>query len=195
MAPRLGHGLVAALLLASTPAHAGTGRWHREISEAARRFSIPAEWIARVMKAESDGRTSIKGRPITSAAGAMGLMQLMPATWEEVRLRHRLGRDPHEPGDNIMAGAAYLRQMYDRFGYPGLFAAYHAGPGAYARHLEQGSPLPPETRRYLSRVLETREVANSSAGANPQRAGEAAAGASSPIFVKLRGNRPADTRE
>ncbi len=193
MAPRLGRGLVAALLLASTPAHAGTARWHREIAEAARRFSIPAEWIARVMQAESDGRTSINGRPITSAAGAMGLMQLMPATWEEVRLRHRLGRDPHEPGDNIMAGAAYLKQMYDRFGYPGLFAAYHAGPGAYARHLERGSPLPSETRRYLSRILGSGEIPDLSSKA--KRAGAAVPGADSPIFVKLTGKGEADARD
>ena len=59
----------------------------------------------------------------------MGLMQLMPGTWSEMRLMLGLGGDPFEPHDNIMAGTAYLRMVYDRFGYPGLFAAYNAGPG------------------------------------------------------------------
>src|SRR3546814_21045489 len=44
----------------------------------------------------------------------------------------------------------YLRLMYDRFGYPGLFAAYNAGPGRYADHLSTGRPLPGETRAYLT---------------------------------------------
>lgn len=189
MASLLARGLFAAMLVASTPAEAGTARWHREIAEAARRFSIPAQWIAWVMQAESDGRTKVKGEPITSAAGAMGLMQLMPATWEEVRLRHRLGRNPHDPLDNILAGAAYLRQMYDLFGYPGLFAAYHAGPGAYARHLEQGSPLPDETRRYLSRILGREEARNAMVEERQGREGEPVPGIASPIFVKLTGQR------
>ncbi|MDV3256953.1 MAG: lytic transglycosylase domain-containing protein [Sphingomonas sp.] len=189
MAPNLGRGLVAGLLVVSAPAEAGTARWNREIAEAARRFSIPAEWIARVMQAESDGRTRVEGKPITSTAGAMGLMQLMPATWDEIRLRYQLGGDPHDPRDNIMAGAAYLKQMYDRFGYPGLFAAYHAGPRAYARHLERGSPLPPETRRYLSRVLGRDEVTEVGAKARRNRKNGAIPRASSPIFVKLMGQR------
>lgn len=175
-------GLAAALLLGSGPA-AGTARWSKEIAEASRRFAIPADWIARVMLAESGGRTSINGRPTTSPAGAMGLMQLMPATWEEIRSRHGLGLDPHQPRDNILAGTAYLRQMYDRFGYPGLFAAYNAGPGAYARHLATGAPLPCETRAYLDRVV--------GPGAASREAGEAqeTAAAGAPIFVPLSGPR------
>ena len=46
----------------------------------------------------------------------------------------------------------YLRAMYDRFGYPGLFAAYNAGPGRYADHLTTGRPLPGETRAYVAAV-------------------------------------------
>lgn len=127
-------------------------RWSRHIEEASARFGIPEEWIRRVMRAESGGRTTIQGRPITSSAGAMGLMQLMPGTWAELRAAHRLGPDPHDPRDNILAGAAYLRAMYDRFGYPGLFAAYNAGPSRYADHLMSGRPLPAETIAYVATV-------------------------------------------
>ena len=130
-------------------------RWHAEIAEASERFGVPAVWIERVMRAESRGRTTLGGRPITSPAGAMGLMQLMPATWAELRQRLRLGSDPHQPRDNILAGTAYLREMYDQFGYPGLFAAYNAGPGRYASALAAGRPLPAETRAYLASVAGT----------------------------------------
>ena len=106
-------------------------------------------WIRRVIRAESAGRTMLGGRPIVSSAGAMGLMQLMPATWAHMRALLGLGTNPHDPRDNILAGTAYLRMMYDRFGYPGLFAAYNAGPGRYARHLATGSRLPGETIAYV----------------------------------------------
>lgn len=104
------------------------------------------------MRAESGGRTTLNGRPIMSRAGAIGLMQLMPGTWADMRSRLRLGSDPHDPRDNILAGTFYLRLMYDRFGYPGLFAAYNAGPARYAKHLATGQPLPGETRAYLATV-------------------------------------------
>src|SRR5690606_10377365 len=128
-------------------------RWRPIIDEASQRFAIPQARIAAVMQAGSAGLTHWKGRPITSPAGAMGLMQLMPGTWDAMRRRHGLGPDPHDPRDNIMAGTAYLRAMYDRFGYPGLFAAYNAGPGRYAEHLRTGRPLPAETRRYIAQLV------------------------------------------
>ena len=127
-------------------------RWAPHVAEASVRFGVPADWIRRVIRAESGGRTTMGGRPIASHAGAMGLMQLMPGTWQDMRARFGLGRDPHDPRDNILAGTAYLRLMYDRFGYPGLFAAYNAGPVRYARHLATGRPLPAETVAYMARV-------------------------------------------
>src|SRR5688572_12183654 len=93
------------------------------IAEAARRFGVPEHWIRAVMRVESAGDV----RAISSA-GAMGLMQIMPATWAELRARYGLGSNPYDPRDNIMAGAAYLREMYDRYGSPGFLAAYNAGP-------------------------------------------------------------------
>lgn len=130
-------------------------RWRPHIREASERFGVSEAWIAAVMQAESGGRTTLNGRPITSHAGAMGLMQIMPATWAELRRAHGFGPDPHDPRDNIMAGAAYLKAMHDRFGYPGLFAAYNAGPGRYAEHLRTGRPLPAETRAYIVQLART----------------------------------------
>ncbi|HEY9578311.1 MAG TPA: lytic transglycosylase domain-containing protein [Rhizorhapis sp.] len=127
-------------------------RWRPYIAEASRRFGIPQGWIAAVMQAESAGLTHLHGHPITSRAGAMGLMQLMPGTWAAMRRQHGLGGDPYDPRDNILAGAAYLRAMYDRFGYPGLFAAYNAGPARYERHLRTGQALPAETRDYIAQL-------------------------------------------
>jgi soluble lytic murein transglycosylase-like protein len=58
----------------------------------------------------------------------MGLMQLMPGTWVELSVRYGLGLDPFDPRDNILAGTAYLKEMFDRFGSAGFLAAYHTGP-------------------------------------------------------------------
>ena len=145
-----------AVLLAAAvaaPAHGcGLAQWQPHIVEAAQRYAVPEAWIRAVMSAESAGCKQLDGRPITSHAGAMGLMQIMPATWAELRRRHGFGDDPHDPRENILAGAAYLREMADRFGVPGAFAAYHAGPGRYAAHVLHAAPLPVETRRYLAQV-------------------------------------------
>ncbi|MDC7682146.1 lytic transglycosylase domain-containing protein [Asticcacaulis sp. BYS171W] len=116
------------------------------------RFGVPLVWIDAVMAAESGGKTHLNGQPITSSAGAMGLMQLMPRTYADLRETYGLGPDPHDPCDNITAGTAYLRAMWNRFGYPGLFAAYNAGPTRYEAYL-RGRPLPLETRLYLKKVI------------------------------------------
>lgn len=118
------------------------------IAEAAQRFAIPERWIRAVMQAESasDPRA-------VSSAGAMGLMQIMPRTWDELRARYGLGDDPFDPRDNILAGVAYMREMYDRFGAPGFLAAYNAGPERYAEHLAIGRPLPRETRAYVAALV------------------------------------------
>lgn len=74
----------------------------------------------------------------------MGLMQVMPETYEELRIRYHLGTDPYKPRNNVLAGAAYLREMHDRFGPDGFLAAYNAGPGRYEDYLKSGRPLPEE---------------------------------------------------
>lgn len=126
--------------------------WQGYVREAARRFAIPEDWIARVITAESGGRLSLNGNPITSHKGAMGLMQLMPETWQALRQRLKLGDDPYDPHDNILAGAAYLRILWEEFGIEGMFAAYNAGPTRYRAYLAGTKSLPAETEAYLARI-------------------------------------------
>jgi hypothetical protein len=117
------------------------------VAEASRRFGIPAAWIRAVMHAESFGDVRA-----TSPKGAMGLMQIMPETWAALRQRYRLGTNPYDVHDNILAGAAYLRELHDRYGIPGFLAAYNAGPARWEDHLATGRPLPAETRAYLVKL-------------------------------------------
>ena len=80
----------------------------------------------------------------------MGLMQIMPETYAELRFRYHLGADPYAPRSNILAGAAYLHELHDRYGAAGFLAAYNAGPGRYEDYLMRGRPLPEETRNYVA---------------------------------------------
>ncbi|MGN6620570.1 MAG: lytic transglycosylase domain-containing protein [Sphingomonas sp.] len=146
--------VIAALALAvATPGHArSVADWRTFTAEASRRFGVPVAWIERVMRVESGGHTTLGGHPIRSPAGAIGLMQLMPGTWTAMRKALGLGTDPDDPHDNILAGTFYLRLMYDRFGYPGLFAAYNAGPARYIAWRDGIRPLPAETVAYLGAV-------------------------------------------
>lgn len=130
----------------------GTQQWQTLIEEAATRFAMPSSWIHAVMRAESAGCVQMNGEPTTSSAGAMGLMQLMPATWAMLQGRLGLGDDPHDPRDNILAGAAYLAELRERYGRDGAFAAYHAGPRRYDEHLAGTRSLPAATRAYTARV-------------------------------------------
>ena len=125
--------------------------WGPYIHEASARFDVPEPWIRALMRQESGGREyNSSGQLITSSAGAMGLMQVMPGTYEELRARHNLGDDPFEPHDNVMAGVAYMREMYDIYGAPGFLAAYNAGPSRLDDYLSNNRALPDETRRYVA---------------------------------------------
>ncbi|WP_354111388.1 lytic transglycosylase domain-containing protein [Bradyrhizobium sp. S3.12.5] len=147
------------------------------VTEASHRFGIPERWIRAVMQAESGGNTHA-----ISPRGALGLMQIMPATWVELSVRYDLGIDPFDPHDNIMAGAAYLREMLDRFGSEGFLGAYNAGPKRYEEHLATGRPLPDETQIYNARLapLIGIEQRNSS-GSGARRF---AAWQQAPVFVE-----------
>lgn len=160
--------LSALLLFAPRPAQAdAVAQWRPIIAEASTRFGVPTSWIERVMHAESRGLTMLNGHPIRSRAGAIGLMQLMPATWDEMRARLALGSDPDDPHDNILAGTLYLRLMYDRFGYPGVFGAYNAGPAVYAAWLAGTRRLPTETTAYLRSVADPAVVTIAGNAASP----------------------------
>jgi len=150
--------IFASLMLLSAPAHAEraapnaqkaaaspTNPFAAFVSEASRRFAVPEHWIRAVMHVESDGKSRAR-----SQKGAMGLMQIMPKTWTELRARYGLGADPYDPRDNILAGGAYIRELHDRYGAPDFLAAYNAGPGRYERHLVTGRALPDETQTYVA---------------------------------------------
>jgi soluble lytic murein transglycosylase-like protein len=150
--------ILAASMLSGGAAHAGyessATRRPNELSvrpfaafvtEASKRFGVPEHWIRAVMHVESSAKQRAR-----SSKGATGLMQIMPKTWTELRARYGLGADPYDVRDNILAGAAYIRELYDRYGAPGFLAAYNAGPGRYERHLATGRPLPDETQAYVA---------------------------------------------
>ena len=144
-------GISASPLFAQTPVPqrpAGIGATRSVVAgamqEASRRFHIPVAWLHAVMRAESDGDAKS-----VSDMGAIGLMQIMPATYDELRVKHGLGPDPFDPRDNILAGAAYLAELFGRYGSTGFLAAYNAGPRRYEQHLS-GRPLPSETVDYVA---------------------------------------------
>src|SRR6185503_9321697 len=128
-------------------------RWAPFIKEASRRFKISSDWIRAVMRVESGGRTLLADKtPITSTAGAMGIMQVMPDTYRDMKEQYGLGADPFNPRDNILAGAAYLKWLHEKYGYPKMFAAYNAGPGTLDAQLAGSRKLPKETRDYIKKV-------------------------------------------
>ncbi|HET6183046.1 MAG TPA: lytic transglycosylase domain-containing protein [Acetobacteraceae bacterium] len=137
--------------------------WGPYIREAAQRFDIPEEWVRAVMRVESGGQEYRDGQLVTSHAGAMGLMQVMPQTYAELQERYGLGGDPFEPHDNIIAGVAYMRELYDIYGSPGFLAAYNGGPNRLDDYLSNLRPLPDETRHYVAMIAPAIE------GIYPQR--------------------------
>lgn len=127
--------------------------WGPYINEAASRFAFPAEWIRAVMRQESGGRLNASdGSPITSSAGAMGLMQVMPGTYAILQRKYHLGSDPFDPHSNILAGTAYLKEMHTQFGAPAFLAAYNAGPDRVRGYLGGSTMLPDETINYVAAI-------------------------------------------
>ncbi|MDZ3831912.1 MAG: lytic transglycosylase domain-containing protein [Sphingopyxis sp.] len=147
LAPGAAPAHAAGAAAASAPA-AAAHPYAAHVTEASQRFGIPELWIWRVMHAESRGRARA-----VSSAGAMGLMQIMPATWAMLTARHRLGADPFDVRGNILAGAAYLRAMWDRYGDVRLMlAAYNAGPGRADAYAAGRRGLPAETIAYVAAI-------------------------------------------
>jgi hypothetical protein len=165
-----GYAIAPALAAPTVPVarQSPIDRWQTFITDAARQFAIPDAWIRGVMHAESGGRTVLNGKPITSVKGAMGLMQIMPGTYRGLRAQYGLGSDAYDPRDNIFAGAAYLRQMYERYGYPSLFAAYNAGPKRLDDFLLRGQPLPRATLDYVGGIVPGAEIALAQGSDAPQ---------------------------
>jgi soluble lytic murein transglycosylase len=117
-------------------------RFDRLIRDAAADAGVPPAIVKAVIHAESAFNAGAVSR-----AGAMGLMQLMPATARELGVL-----DPFRAEQNVHGGARYLRHLHDRFGsWTPTLAAYNAGPTAVDRY--QGVPPYGETQQYVRRVL------------------------------------------
>jgi soluble lytic murein transglycosylase-like protein len=115
----------------------------REMVEAAaKKNGLPPKFVHSVVAAESAYQANA-----ISPKGAIGLMQLMPGTAQAY------GADPHDPAQNVEAGAAYLRELLIKYdGDPRrALAAYNAGPGAVDKY--NGVPPYAETQTYIERVL------------------------------------------
>jgi len=112
------------------------------IIEMARAHAVPPALVKAVIAAESAFNPGAVSR-----AGAQGLMQLMPATADQLGVL-----DPFSAAQNVRGGTSYLRKMMDRYGdLPKALAAYNAGPSAVDRY--GGIPPYRETQAYVERVL------------------------------------------
>lgn len=125
--------------------HAGRRDTNALIFMAAEKHGVPAAFVKSIVAAESNFNSDA-----LSAKGAVGLMQLMPATAREY------GADPSIPEQNVDAGTHYLRILMDKYHDHGdslqrVIAAYNAGPAKVDRY--HGVPPFRETRRYVARVL------------------------------------------
>jgi hypothetical protein len=139
---------------AADPGTVGTAtmatRIEAAIAEASLRFGLPPDLIRAVITVESAHRPHAVSR-----AGAMGLMQLMPGTWQAERSALGLGEDVFDPRDNVLAGTSYLAALIARYGAEGGLAAYNAGPARYERFRDDARPLPAETVAYVTRLRPT----------------------------------------
>ncbi|MBC6983774.1 lytic transglycosylase domain-containing protein [Caulobacter sp. 17J80-11] len=146
---RVGPGWETARASAARPvAPAPPAPYRQAVEAAARRYDLSPELLDAVARSES-GYDAHAVSPV----GAIGVMQLMPAT------ARALGVDPRDPGQNILGGAAYLRAQLDAFDgdLERALAAYNAGPGRVRKH--GGVPPFAETRAYVAANLERLAVA------------------------------------
>ncbi|MDJ0740560.1 MAG: transglycosylase SLT domain-containing protein [Gammaproteobacteria bacterium] len=173
------------------------------VEQNAKRHGIDIAWVFAVMRQESAFMSNAR-----SHAGAMGLMQLMPATARSVARKMLKTRPPRrqellQPDTNIALGSAYLKQMKGELGDSAILAtaAYNAGPHRVTRWLPQRTlpadiwiELVPfkETRGYLRRVLAYTVIYEKRMGRNPKRLNERLHPVP-PAIGQLSGGRLADS--
>lgn len=149
----------AAGVKSTRPMGARAARYDSLIEEHATRHTVDADLVRAVIQAESAFNPRAR-----SSKGAMGLMQLMPATAAEFGVI-----DPYDPVENIAAGVAYLKRLLEEYGgrVELALAAYNAGPNAVKRY---GGTIPPyrETRQYVAKVRENAARAAATSGELPR---------------------------
>ena len=160
----------AALNSANNVTHpAGTVTYADLFNEAAATYGVDVNLLTAIAKQESNFKADA-----VSSAGAIGIMQLMPATAESLGVS-----DPYDARENIMGGAKYIRQMLDR--YDGdvtlALAAYNAGSGNVAKY--GGVPPFTETQNYVAKVtanyenkVEVPDIVYSSPAGSSENTGE-----------------------
>lgn len=137
---------IKAHALAHNPAlsSAQAGQIAAEVVKQSRLYGLAPEFIAAVIAAESGWRPGA-----VSAAGAVGLMQLMPGT------ARSLGINPHDWRQNVAGGVRYLKALIDRFGHVEVaLAAYNAGPTRISRAGPSRGCWPGATRAYVNRIMQ-----------------------------------------
>ena len=126
------------------------------INAMAQRYGMNPLFISSVINAESSGNPNAQG-PETRFGRARGLMQFMPATYEEIAQRYNIRGTEFNPNSNIEAGAAYLSELRDEFGSDSdALMAYNWGPGNVRKWIKGGRnprEIPEETQNYVAKVL------------------------------------------
>ncbi len=164
-------------LMTAYPAHAcDVTQWNAAIGNAAKVQHVNAALIRAVIQVESNACERLNDKHITSEAGAMGLMQLLPTTWSSYRDRLKLGDDPYDTSDNILAGSAYLHDLIQELGLFDGLAAYFAGAKTIAEHQSDEELPSSATMLYVHDVLElvARETVRSTTTSPPSHTASSA---------------------
>ena len=175
------------------PASSGSGMSFRGLLT----IVLPSETLAGV-ESTAPGQRSSRVPRVESFATFIAEASrrfAVPAHWIRSVMQLESGGDEQTispPHDNILAGAAYLREMHDRFGSPGFLAAYNAGPERYEQHLATGRPLPAETQAYVAALAPVLDLEPRDGGASV--ASHVVPWRQSPLFVGRLESSPVDRR-
>ncbi|MBK1842443.1 transglycosylase SLT domain-containing protein [Azospirillum sp. YIM B02556] len=161
-------------------------RWDPQVTALSAKYGVDPDFVRRIMQQESGGRTHDRfGNPLTSSAGAIGPMQVMPGTYAEMARRYGIKGGITDPDANIEAGVAYLSEQMKRFGNEAAAAAaYNAGPGRVQQNIDSGKALPSETKNYVASIAAMQRQQPQAAGGGEQKVN---------VTVTLGGNVPEGT--
>ncbi|WP_146207982.1 transglycosylase SLT domain-containing protein [Azospirillum sp. TSH64] len=161
-------------------------RWDPQVNALSAKYGIDPNFVRRIMQQESGGRQFGKdGLPLTSSAGAIGPMQVMPGTFADMARRYGIKGGITDPDANIEAGVAYLSEQLKRFGNETTAAAaYNAGPERVKDNIADGRPLPSETKKYIASIAAMERLQSQAPAGGEQKVN---------VTVTLGGNVPEGT--